>query len=177
MPWGWSSQASSNGAYTLWIKSLKRYDVSEVNLLSTVNPGVGIFFVWFYSFLSDALQTKMPIIVVQCLFQFGMQFAFVFWKSSFNFKWAAVATGYAQVALSPIVYSWANEICREDAEERAFVIASMLAISNSFSAWLVILQSKLYCALSGRLTGLGSRCLCGLLRVLLTIIRDMCSRK
>jgi MFS family permease len=137
LPWGWSSQASSNGAYTLWIKSLKRYDVSEVNLLSTVNPGVGIFFVWFYSFLSDALQTKMPIIAEQCLFQFAIQMAFVFWKSSFNFKWAAVATGYAQVALSPIVYSWANEICREDAEERAFVIASMLAISNSFSAWLV----------------------------------------
>jgi hypothetical protein len=143
LPWGWSSQASSNGAYTLWIKSLKRYDVSEVNLLSTINPGVGIFFVWFFSFLSDALQTKMPISVGQCLFQFAMQYAFTIWKSPLNFKWAAVATGYAQVALSPLVYSWANEICREDAEERAFIIASMLAISNSFSAWLVQAHSSL----------------------------------
>jgi hypothetical protein len=99
LPWGWSSQASSNGAYTLWIKSLKRYDVSEVNLLSTINPGVGIFFVWFFSFLSDALQTKMPIIVGQCLFQFAMQFAFTIWSSPLKFKWVAVATGYAQVAL------------------------------------------------------------------------------
>jgi len=138
-PWGWSSMASSNGAYTLWIKSLKEYSVSEVNLLSTINPGVGIFFVWFYSFLSDALQTKMPIIVGQCLFQFAMQLAFTIWNTPKAYKWAAVSTGYAQVSLSPLVYSWANEICREDAEERAFVIASMLAISNAFSAWIPLL--------------------------------------
>ncbi|KAI1617099.1 major facilitator superfamily domain-containing protein [Exophiala viscosa] len=139
LPWGWSNAASSNGAYTLWIKSLKQYDTSEVNLLSTVNPGVGIFFVWFYSFLSDALQTRMPIIVGQCLFQFVMQFAFVIWKSPTAYKWAALSTGYGQVAVSPLVYSWANEICREDAEERAFVIGSMLAISNAFSAWIPLL--------------------------------------
>jgi len=113
-PMGWLSQASSNGAYTLWIKSLKKYDVSEVNLLSTINPGVGIFFVWFYSFLSNALQTKMTIIVGQCLFQFAVQFAFVIWKSALNFKWAAVATGicpgcaFANRVLLGKPYSYAN---------------------------------------------------------------------
>ncbi|EXJ92337.1 hypothetical protein A1O3_00887 [Capronia epimyces CBS 606.96] len=139
LPWQFSSSASTNGAYTLWIKSLKEYSTYRVNLLSTINPGVGIFFVWFYSFLSDALQTRMPIIVGQCLFQFAIQFAFVIWDSPKAYKWAAVSTGYAQVAVSPLVFSWANEICREDAEERAFVIASMLAISCAFNAWIPIL--------------------------------------
>jgi hypothetical protein len=68
-----------------------------------------------------------------------MQFAFSIWKSPLAYKWAAVSTGYAQVAASPLVYSLANEICREDAEERALVIARMLAISNSFSAWIPLL--------------------------------------
>lgn len=137
IPWGFGTSPSSNGAYTLWIKSLKQYSTYRVNLLSTINPGVGILFVWFYSFLSDALQTRMPIIVGQCIFAFVMQFAFVIWKSPTAYKWAALSTGYGQVSVSPLVYSWANEICREDAEERAFVIASMLAISNAFNAWYV----------------------------------------
>jgi len=141
LPWGFGSSAATNGAYTLWIKSLKKYSTSKVNLLSTIDPGVGILFVWFYSFLSDALQTRMPIIVGQCLFQFVIQFAFVIWKSPTAYKWVAVSTGYGQVAVSPLVYSWANEICREDAEERAFVIASMLAISNAFNAWCVVCLS------------------------------------
>jgi MFS family permease len=137
LPWGWSSNASSNGAYTLWIKSLQRYSVPEVNRLSTINPGVGIFFIWFYSFMSDALQTKMPIIVAQCAFAFVTQMGFVVWNVPEGYKWLGMIVGYSQTAVSPIVYSWANEICREDADERAFVISSMLAISNSFSAWYV----------------------------------------
>jgi hypothetical protein len=139
LPWGWSSTPSSNGAYTLWIKSLKRYSVPEVNRLSTINPGVGIFFIWFYSFMSDALQTKMPIIVAQCGFAFVTQMGFVVWDVPEGYKWLGMIVGYSQTAVSPLVYSWANEICREDADERAFVISSMLAISNSFSAWYISL--------------------------------------
>lgn len=137
IPWLLGCQPSGNGAYTLWIKSLGKYDTSKVNLLSTINPGVGIFFVLLYSFLADGLQTKLPIIIGQCLFQFAMQFAFVIWSSPASYKWAALSTGYAQNGLAPLLYAWAGEICREDAEERAFVVASMCAISNAFAAWLV----------------------------------------
>jgi MFS family permease len=160
LPWGWSNMPSSNGAYTLWIKSLGKYSVAEVNRLSTINPGVGIFFVWLYSFLSDSLQTKMPIIVGQCLFGFVTQLGFAIWNVPVGYKWLGVVTGYAQTAVSPIVYSWANEICREDADERAFVIASMLAISNSFGAWyrpkvtLLMLGFRCWCFRRLKLQGI-----------------------
>jgi hypothetical protein len=50
----------------------------------------------------------------------------------------ATALSYIEVSLSPINYSVANLACAADAEERAFVISSMLAISTAFSAWVSI---------------------------------------
>lgn len=46
---------------------------------------------------------------------------------------------YIEVSLSPINYSVANLACSADAEERAFVVSSMLAVSTAFSAWVGIL--------------------------------------
>ncbi len=135
VPWILTCQPSGNGAYTLWIKSLGTHTTSELNLLTAVNPGVGLFLILFYSFLSDVLQTKIPIIVGQCLLQFSLQMAFVVWPSPVSYKWSAVATGYGMNALSPILYAWANEMCREDAEERAFVVSVMCAMSNVFATW------------------------------------------
>lgn len=139
VPWILTCQPSGNGAYTLWIKSLGTHTTSELNLLTAVNPGVGLFLILFYSFLSDILQTKIPIIIGQCLLQFALQMAFTVWDSPVGYKWAAVATGYGMNALSPILYSWANEMCREDAEERAFVVSVMCAMSNVFATWVPLL--------------------------------------
>jgi len=88
----------------------------------------------FIGFLADENANHCG----QCFFAFVTQLGFAIWNVPVGYKWVAVVTGYAQTAVSPLVYSWANEICREDADERAFVIASMLAISNAFAAWLVL---------------------------------------
>lgn len=140
VPWILTCQPSGNGAYTLWIKSLGIYSTPRVNELTAVNPGVGLFMVFLYSFLSDHIQAKIPIIIFQCLLQFSLQLAFPLWNhSSVAYKWAAVATGYGQNALSPILYAWANEMCREDAEERAFVVSVMCCMSNVFATWVPLL--------------------------------------
>lgn len=51
----------------------------------------------------------------------------------------AVAVTYIEVSLSPINYSLANIACAGDAEERAFVISSMLAIGTAFNCWAPLL--------------------------------------
>lgn len=48
----------------------------------------------------------------------------------------AVAISYIEVSLSPINYSVANLACAADAEERAFIVSSMLAISTAFGTWV-----------------------------------------
>ena len=51
----------------------------------------------------------------------------------------ATAISYIEVSLSPINYSVANLACAADAEERAFVVSSMLAISTAFGVWVPLL--------------------------------------
>lgn len=47
-----------------------------------------------------------------------------------------------EVSLSPIVYSYANVICAGDAEERAFVLSSMLAFAYTCNIWVPLLTFK-----------------------------------
>jgi hypothetical protein len=63
----------------------------------------------------------------------------LFDKSPFAYKWFAVVVNYMEVSLSPVNYSIANLACAGDAEERAFVISSMLAIGTAFNAWVPML--------------------------------------
>lgn len=51
----------------------------------------------------------------------------------------ATAISYIEVSLSPINYSVANLACAADAEERAFIVSSMLAISTAFGVWVPLL--------------------------------------
>jgi hypothetical protein len=51
----------------------------------------------------------------------------------------ALAISYIEVSLSPVNYSIANLACAADAEERAFVISSMLAIGTAFNCWVPLL--------------------------------------
>jgi hypothetical protein len=46
---------------------------------------------------------------------------------------------YIAVSLSPVNYSIANMACAADAEERAFIISSMLAVSTAFNCWVPLL--------------------------------------
>ena len=50
-------------------------------------------------------------------------------------------TGTAD-AIAAIIYSWANEICAADAEERAIVIAAMNTVGNTFGAWIPLFVWK-----------------------------------
>ena len=42
----------SGGTYLLWIKSLKRYGVAEVNNLGSTAPAIGILYLFLFSFAS-----------------------------------------------------------------------------------------------------------------------------
>lgn len=93
----------------------------------------------------------VPLIGAVCGVHFISKFAWLLYdETSFAFKWCvmnqnvflrqvltkgnrfAVAISYIEVSLSPINYSVANLACAADAEERAFIVSSMLAISTAF---------------------------------------------
>ncbi|KIW09931.1 hypothetical protein PV08_11707 [Exophiala spinifera] len=131
----------SQGAYTLWIKSQKRYTTVEVNNLTTVAPCTAILFVVTFAWLSDRYghRATLPIFGFAHLIEFLGQLAFVAYDhTSVGYKWFGVAVSQVTNATVPIMYSWANLICASDAEERAFVLSSMLAFAMAFNSWVPI---------------------------------------
>jgi MFS family permease len=94
------------------------------------------------SWLADRYGNRARVVCtgVVCFLGVFIDLPFVLYgTSAFSWKWFGVAMGYLEVSLSPLIYSAVNIICAGDAEERAFVISSMLAIASAFSAWVPLL--------------------------------------
>ncbi|KAH8593809.1 major facilitator superfamily domain-containing protein [Bisporella sp. PMI_857] len=145
MIWYLTFMANSQGVYTLWLKSTYKKEVSKVNNYTAVNPGLGIIWTWAFSWLVDKYddRARIPIFFFIFVVRFIANFGFVLYdKSSFAWKWFTIATGYMEVALSPIVYSYANIICAGDAEERAFILSSMLAFAYTCNIWVPLLTFR-----------------------------------
>lgn len=70
--WGivfWNAtDAPSAGAWLLWLKSLKRYNATELNNMGAIAPALGIFYVLFICFSSDLyLGRPLAITLAQTL--------------------------------------------------------------------------------------------------------------
>ncbi|KAF4122226.1 MFS transporter, ACS family, pantothenate transporter [Geosmithia morbida] len=140
--WLLGYMSMTSGGPLLWLKSNEQYSTPQVNNYSAIYPSLGILFIWSISWTVDkgGQDAIVPIIGGVCLVHFVAKFAWILYdETSFSFKWFAIAISYIEVSLSPINYSVANIACAADAEERAFIISSMLAIGTAFNCWVPLL--------------------------------------
>ncbi|KAF2832391.1 MFS general substrate transporter [Ophiobolus disseminans] len=140
--WLLGYQSMMQGSYTLWLRAQKQYSVVQVNNYTAISPSIGIVFIISFAWIVDKTGQKaiVPLIASVAIVHAVAKLAFVLYdKSTFGYKWFAVATSYIEVSLSPVNYSIANLACAGDAEERAFVISSMLAIGTAFNSWVPLL--------------------------------------
>lgn len=132
----------AQGTYSLWIKSNKRYSTVEANNLTSVAPCCAIVFIVAFAWLSDRYGRKatLPLFAFAHLTMGLGHLAFVLYdRSPFGYKWFAVAVSQISNSMVPIMYSWTNLICADDAEERAFILSAMLAFAMAFNSWVPIL--------------------------------------
>ena len=61
------------------------------------------------------------------------------WKVPEAAKWLAFNSTYTQVAMSIVVYGWANDILRYIVTERSVIIVFMNLFAQSTTAWTGIL--------------------------------------
>ncbi|KAH7361672.1 major facilitator superfamily domain-containing protein [Plectosphaerella cucumerina] len=146
VPWniqwllGYASMTT--GGPTLWLRSQPQYTTVQVNNFTAIAPSIGIVLILTFAWIVDkgGRRAIVPVIASASALHFISKFAWILYdETSFGYKWFAVAINYIEVSLSPINYSVANLACAGDAEERAFIISSMLAFSTAFSAWVNLL--------------------------------------
>ncbi len=130
---------ANNAAFLLWIKSLHRFDIPTINNLGTIAPALGIFYVLFINFSSDLYLGRPAAITLACAWNFTGLVILSIWHVPESAKWFAFSTNYASVAVSSVLYGWANVILRHNVEERALTLILMTAIATSTQAWVPLL--------------------------------------
>jgi hypothetical protein len=131
--------SANTAAFLLWIKSLHRFDVPTINNLGTIAPALGIFYVLFINFGADLFLGRPGAITLACVWNFIGLIILTIWDVPESAKWFAFSTNYASVAVSSVLYGWANIILRNNVEERALTLIFMTAIATSTNAWVPLL--------------------------------------
>ncbi|KAL2798660.1 major facilitator superfamily domain-containing protein [Aspergillus keveii] len=132
--------------FAVWLKSLDRFTVYQINLFPTAAQACGLVTTLLYSWLSDGLGGKRwQLLCVPAIINLiGMIILAV------GPNYGATFLGYMLNAASwgywPVLYAWASEICHKDAEERAIVIGVAQTFGQAFVAWVpvVILDTGKY---------------------------------
>lgn len=132
---------SSNSGLPLWLKA-EGHGVEAINTITTVSPAVTIVSAVVCGVLSDACDAKVELIAATALLNILASIILAIWHVPTGLKYFAFFLAGSADGIAPVIYSWANEICAGDAEERAIVISSMNTVGNTFGAWLPLFVWK-----------------------------------
>ncbi|KAL3420595.1 hypothetical protein PVAG01_07040 [Phlyctema vagabunda] len=131
--------SANSAAFLLWIKSLHRFDIPTTNNLGTIAPALGIFYVLFINFSADLFLGRAAAITLACAVNLSGLIILSIWNVPEAAKWYAFSTTYSAVAVSSVLYGWANIILRRDGQDRASILILMTAIATSTNAWIPLL--------------------------------------
>jgi hypothetical protein len=131
--------SANTAGFLLWIKSLHRYSTPTVNNLGTIAPALGIFYILFINFGADLFLGRPGAITLASTWNIIGLIILSIWNVPESAKWFAFSTNYASVAVSSVLYGWANIILRHNVEERALTLILMTAIATSTNAWVPLL--------------------------------------
>jgi len=135
----WNAGSTSSGAYLLWLKSLKRFPASKVTQLGTTAPALGIFYVLFVNFSSDLIWGPSGAIAFAHAWHLTAMIILAVWNVPEAAKWFAFNSTYTQVAMSSVLYGWANDMLRHNATEPSIILVFMNLVAQSTTAWTSIL--------------------------------------
>ncbi|KAJ6060700.1 hypothetical protein N7444_002554 [Penicillium canescens] len=134
----YGSSCGSGSYFAIWLKS-EGFSVVDRNIIPTGTSLIGAACVVLWGFLSDYTGSRniangkcVPKILG--LIPNGILAA---WPSSIPLKEFAFLTTNVQL-MTAVFYTWANEVCADNNEERAVVVSSMNGFQYAVAAWLPI---------------------------------------
>ncbi|CCD27491.1 putative permease SEO1 NDAI_0K03000 [Naumovozyma dairenensis CBS 421] len=138
----WNNSNVASGAYLLWVKSLGRYSIPKVNDLSMITPGLGMVYLAIAGIVADKSHSRWFTICATQIFNFIGNVILAAWDVSENAKWFAFFLQCTGWSMAPVLYSWQNDICRRNAQERSITLVVMNILAQSSTAWLSVLVWK-----------------------------------
>ncbi|CCH44611.1 putative transporter SEO1 [Wickerhamomyces ciferrii] len=133
----WNSSTTAGSGYILWLKSLKRYSIPQVNDLSIIAPLIGIILITLVCGGADVFRSRSGAIICSSILNFVSCLILLIWDVPEGAKWFGFAILYAGWASASVIYSFCNDILRKDPQERAITFILLYSISQSTNVWIV----------------------------------------
>ncbi|KAL8391954.1 hypothetical protein RB595_002242 [Gaeumannomyces hyphopodioides] len=127
-------------AFALWLKS-EGHNIAAINSFPTIASALAVVFTLAYAWTSDSLfrGARWPAMVFAGCFDIMVFASLAVWNIPTGWKWFCYLFANISSGISGLTMSWAHEICSEDNEERALVIATMNEMAYVFQSWLPLL--------------------------------------
>ncbi|CUM63884.1 uncharacterized protein PRCAT00001472001 [Priceomyces carsonii] len=129
---GFNSSNSSSGSFALWLKSLNRYSVEELNNLTAIPPALGIIWLIITTFGADFSRKRFLMIIFAQLMNFIGNVILTIWDVNEKAKWFAFYFSYWAWSQSSVFYPLMNDILRNDVNLRSieWVISYIIGLQS-----------------------------------------------
>ncbi|KAL3460051.1 major facilitator superfamily domain-containing protein [Aspergillus heterothallicus] len=135
-----SSATPPQPVFQQYLKDSKepKYSIAQINLYPCATYAVQVVTTLAYAWLSDSVFNgrRWPLILSGGVVDLACTAPLAIWAISAGGKWACFILWGAGYGLSGLCLAWAQEICSDDNEERALVVAAMNTMAHVFQAWL-----------------------------------------
>lgn len=127
----------SNNLMGLWLKAIGGYTVEEIDYYPSGVTAVGIVSTLVCATWTDSTRSRArwPVLVWMVIAVIVASICIVVWSSPIGLKFFAYYLAGASYSGQATTFAWANQICADDDQERAIVLASMNMWNNVINAW------------------------------------------
>lgn len=128
-------------AMFLKVSTNPRYSIAQINLYPTATAGVSVITTLIYAWTSDSTfrGARWPPMLIGGLVCIVCYSSLAVWDIATWWHWTCYILAGMGVGISGLCMAWAHEICSDDNEERALVVATMNESAYFVQAWLPLL--------------------------------------
>lgn len=136
--------------FSLFLKSLKnpdgsaRWSVTQVNAIPIGGSAINVVFVWIWALLSDFLETRWTLIVIQAIIGIIPCIIMSAWTAdptsvALSAVYASYFISYICLGTAPLIFAWLSDLIPQDPEARSLAVGVAVAGYYSISAWSQVL--------------------------------------
>ncbi|KAI0332421.1 MFS general substrate transporter [Cubamyces sp. BRFM 1775] len=134
---GETESFGSNNLMGQWLKAIGGFTVPQVDYYPSGMTAFAIVSTLVCATWTDATKSRArwPVLVYMAISGIVASICILIWSSPIGLKFFAYYLAGATYAGQATTFAWANQICADDHQERAVVLASMNMWNNVINAW------------------------------------------
>ncbi|EKM59412.1 uncharacterized protein PHACADRAFT_205619 [Phanerochaete carnosa HHB-10118-sp] len=134
---GETESFGSNNLMGQWLKAIGGYTVEQIDYYPSGMTAFAIASTLLCATWTDATRSRArwPVLVYMSISVVISSICILVWRSPIGLKFFAYYLAGASYAGQATTFAWANQICADDDQERAIVLASMNMWNNVINAW------------------------------------------